>query len=122
MPTPVDHFAQSLKPFALVRVHVPSVDRSHRPLSSERVRREVEASLLEVASGTTTLEGLGTWKNGSAHPVRERILIVESYMPARLAPIQCRRIAASLSAVARRAHQDALFVAVNGRPFLLPGS
>ena len=121
MPTPLDLLARSLKPFALVRVTVPSVDRSHRSLSLERVRKEIEASLLEVATGTTTFEGLGTWKNGGARPVRERILIVESYMPARLGRVQSRRVASALSLIARRARQDALFVAVNGRPFLLPG-
>lgn len=121
IPTPVDQLARSLQPLALVRVTVPSVDRSHRSLSAERVRKEIEASLLEVATGTTTFRGLGTWKNGGARPVCERVLVVESYMPANLARAQSRRIASALSMIARRARQDALFVAVNGRPFLLPG-
>jgi len=122
MPTPVDQLARSLKPLALVRVTVPSVDRSHRSVSSERVRKEIEEALLEVASGTTTFRGLGTWKNGGARPVRERILVVESYMPAKLGRVKSRRIAKVLSMIAWRARQDALFVVVNGRPFLLPGS
>ena len=122
MPTAVDQLARSLKPFALVRVTVPSVDRFHRALSSQRVRREVEATLLEVATGTTTFSGLGTWKNGGALPVREKVLVVESYMPAKLGRGQSRGIARALSMIARRARQDALFVAVNGRPFLLLGN
>ena len=50
MPTPLDQLARSLKPFALVRVTVPSVDRSHRSLSLERIRAEIESTLLEVAT------------------------------------------------------------------------
>jgi len=38
---------------------VPSVDRSHRPLSSQRFRKRIEDSLLEVATGTTTYAGIG---------------------------------------------------------------
>jgi len=121
MPTHVDQLARSLKPFALVRVTVPSVDRSHRPLSLSRVRAEIEAILLKVAAGTTSFSGLGTWRNGCARPVRERVLVVESYLPARVDRLQSRGIARALSMVARRARQDALFVVVNGRPFLLPG-
>jgi len=122
MPTPVDQLARSLKPLALVRVTVPSVDRSHRSVSSVRVRREIEATLLAVATGTTTFTGLGTWKNGGTRPIREKILIVESYMPATLDRQKSRRVADKLSLIARRARQEALFVVVNGRPFLLPGS
>ncbi len=122
MPKPADQVARSLKPLALVRVTVPSVDWSRRSLSVERLRKEIEATLLAVATGTTTFKGLGTWKNGGARPVRERILVVESYMPSRLRPVQSRWIVRSLSMIARRARQDALFVAVNGRPFLLPGN
>jgi hypothetical protein len=122
MPTPADQLARSLKPLALVRVTVPSVDRSHRSVSSVRVRREIEATLLAVATGTTTFTGLGTWKNGGTRPIREKILIVESYMPATLDRQKSRRVADELSLIARRARQEALFVVVNGRPFLLPGS
>jgi len=122
MPTPVDQLARSLKPLAHVRVTVPSSDRSHRSVSSVRVRREIEATLLAVATGTTTFTGLGTWKNGGTRPVREKILIVESYMPATLDRQKSRRVADELSLIARRARQEALFVVVNGRPFFLPGS
>ena len=122
MPTPVDQLARSLRPLALVRVTVPSVDRSHRSVSSVRVRREIEATLLAVATGTTTFTGLGTWKNGGTRPIREKILIVESYMPATLDRQKSRRVADELSLIARRARQEVLFVVVNGRPFLLPGS
>jgi len=122
MPKPADRLARSLKPFALVRVTVPSTDSSSRSLSSERLRRDIEKTLLEVATGTTTFRGFGTWKNGGAHPVREKILVVESYMPSKLRPVQSRWIASALSMIARRARQDALFVAVNGHPFLLPGN
>jgi hypothetical protein len=122
MPKSADQLARSLKPFALVRVTVPSTDSSRRPLSLERLRREIEATLLEVATGTTTFRGFGTWRNGGPRPVRERILVVESYMPSRLRPVQSRWIAGALSMIAQRARQDALFVAVNGRPFLLPGN
>ena len=121
MPQSADQLARSLKPFALVRVTVPSVDSSSRSLSSERLRREVERTLLEVATGTSTFRGFGTWKNGGARPVRERILVVESYMPSKLRRVQSRWIATALAMIARRARQDALFVAVNGHPFLLPG-
>lgn len=117
----VDQLARSLKPLALVRVTVPSRDRSHRLLSSARILREVEAALLAVASGTTTFSGLGTWRNGGTRAVRERILIVESYMPANLGWRESRSVAAGLSSIARRSRQDALFVVVNGRPILLPG-
>ncbi len=117
----VDQLARSLKPLALVRVTVPSRDRSHRLLSSARIRREIEATLLAVASGTTTFNGLGTWLNGGPRPVREKILVVESYMPADLGRRDSRRVAVELSEIARRARQDALFVVVNGRPILLPG-
>jgi len=117
----VDQLARSLKPLALVRVTVPSRDRSRRSISSARIRRDIEATLLAVASGTTTFNGLGTWRNGGPHPVRERILVVESYMPASLGQRDSRRVAAGLSLIARRASQDSLFVVVNGRPILLPG-
>lgn len=118
IPRAIDQLAQSLKPLALVRVMVPSVDRSHRSLSSERVRREIVASLLEVATGTTTFKGLSAWKNGGTRPVRERFLVVESYMQPILAREQSCGIASALSLIAK---QDALFVAVNGHPFLQPG-
>lgn len=118
---PVDLLARSLKPLALVRVTVPSRDRSHRLISSARIRREIEATLLSVCTGTTTLKGLGTWRDGGPRPVRERILIVESYMPANLGKRASRSIATGLSRIALRARQDALFVVVNGRPILLPG-
>lgn len=121
MPKPVDQLARSLKPLALVRVTVPSRDRSRRSLSSARIRQEIEVTLLAVASGTTTFNGLGTWMNGGPRPVREKILVVESYMPANLDRRESRRVATELSLIARRARQDALFVVVNGRPILLPG-
>jgi hypothetical protein len=54
------------------------------------LRREIEATLLEVATGTTTFKGFGTWKNGGARPVRERILVVESYMPPKIRRAQSR--------------------------------
>jgi hypothetical protein len=105
-----------------VRVVVPSVNRSHRPLPSQRFRKRIEETLLEVTTGTTTYEGVGAWKNGGARAVRERILIVESYMPARLSTEARRRVANCLAAVACDANQDALFVAIDGRPFLLQGT
>lgn len=104
-----------------MRVTVPSRDRSHRLLSSARIQREIEATLLAVASGTTTFNGLGTWRNGGPRPVRERILVVESYMPAIMGRRESRSVAAALALIARRTRQDALFVVVNGRPILLPG-
>lgn len=117
----VDQLARSLKPRALVRVTVPSRDRSHRSLPSERILREVERALLAVASGTTTFRGHGTWLNGGARPVRERILVVESYLPSTYDSRKSRSIAQRLLEIARWANQDALFVVVDGRPILLPG-
>jgi hypothetical protein len=67
----VDLLARSLKPLALVRVTAPSRDRTHRLVSSGRIRQEVEAALLAVASGSTTFNGLGAWKSGGPYPVRE---------------------------------------------------
>ncbi len=121
MPRAVDQLARSLRPHALVRVTVPSRDRSHRSVSSERILREIEETLLAVASGTTTFRGQGTWLNGGSQPIRERILVVESYMPAALDRRKSRRVAEKLLQIAHRARQDALFVVANGRPILLPG-
>jgi len=121
MPKGTDRLARSLTSHALVQVVVPSADRSRRPVPSQRFRRLIEEIFLEVATGTITLQGEGTWMNRGAQPVRERILLVESFLPARMSSVGSRRIARRLSEIAQLADQEALFVAVNGRPFLLPG-
>lgn len=121
MPNGAARLARSLKANALVRVTLPSVDRSHRALGVQRFLRRVERTFLAVATGTTTYRGLGTWRNGGTHPVRERVLIVESFLPNRLTTADRRQIVECLCAVARDARQDALLVAVDGRPFLLSG-
>ena len=115
------HLVRSLKPNVLVRVMVPSVDRSLRALASLRFQRQIEKTLLSVATGTTTYRAVGAWRNGGLPPVHERVLIVESYLPARVTTRDRWRIVECLRAVARAAKQDALLVAVDGRPFLLVG-
>ncbi len=112
---------RSLKPNVLVRVMVPSVDHSLRALASIRFQRQIEKVLLAVATGTTTYRAVGAWRNGGPQPVRERVLIVESYLPARVTKRDRWQIVECLCAVARAAKQDALLVAVDGRPFLLAG-
>jgi hypothetical protein len=114
-------FARSLKPNVLVRVMVPSVDRSNRVLTRHRFRQRVEESFLAVASGITSYPGVGVWRNGGTRSLRERVLIVESYMPRRLSGSARIRLAQGLESVARDANQDALLVAVDGRLFLISG-
>jgi len=49
------------------------------------------------------------------------VLIVESYLPDRVTRRERRRIVDCLCSVARATRQDALLVAVDGRPFLITG-
>lgn len=113
--------ARNLKPDVLVRVMVPSVDHRDRVLACRQFRQRIEESLLAVASGITSYQGVGVWRNGGTRPLRERVLIVESYMPPRLSKRARGRLAECLAKVARDANQDALLVAVDGRPFLISG-
>lgn len=122
MPPGTAQLARSLRPNALVRVTLPSADRSRRALAVHRFHRRVERTLLAIASGATTYRGFGAWRNGGTRPVRERVLIVESFLPARLTASDRRQIIQCLCEVARDARQEALLVAVDGRPFFLrPG-
>jgi hypothetical protein len=100
-------------------VFVPSRNRSGRPLAPRKLIDRVNESLMAIAGGTTTFDGSGVWVNGSGHPLKERITVVESYLPGRLSRSVKRTLVNLLSRIAAEANQEALAVAVNGRMFLI---
>lgn len=116
-----DRLVRSLKPNALVRVIVPSMDRSRRPLPHSQFTHLVEETLLEAATGTTTVQGRGTWRNGSTKSVRERVAVVEAQLLAELSLPVRRRLARRLTELASIARQDALLVFAGEEGILIPG-
>lgn len=116
----VDSLSKRLKPHALVRVIVPSHDRFGRSLTSlQSLRRFVEEGLAKLAGGVTSLSGEGIYHNGHPQSIRERVIVVESYLPARITPGQRRAFRSLIEDLAARAEQEALAVVVDGRLFLV---
>jgi hypothetical protein len=103
----------------LIRVFVPSADRFGRPLDHDRIAARVERLLLGLTSGVTAIEGSGIWRNGSTSPLRERVRILECYLPSALTARVERGFLAQVRRVARWARQDALLVVINGAPILV---
>lgn len=114
--------ARSLRPHALVQVYVPSRDRAHRPISATRAKAKVLEIFLQISSGATTLAGEGVWRNGRSRPVREAISIVFAHLPKPIPRGGRRRSLRQLDDFVRWSRQDAVFVSVNGEPFLLKAS
>lgn len=100
---------------------VPSADRSRRPVAVRYFHKCVELALLGVATGTTTIAAQGAWNSGAGSTVRERVLIVESYLRERLSLAERRHFVAQMKEIAHRAKQEALLVVVDQRAFLVPG-
>lgn len=121
MLTTMEQLERSLRPNAVVQVTVPSVDGTHRPLSSRRAKAMVFAMILEISPGATALSGEGIWRNGAARPVREPVSIVFTHLPNRVGPGARRRFLQKLRAFIRWAKQDAVLVVVNNRPFFVKG-
>jgi hypothetical protein len=83
---------------------------------------EFQTSLLPIAGGATTFPGVGVWVNGDGRPLKERITVVETYLPRRLSSPMKWALVEVFSELASRAGREALVIAVNGRMFLIRGS
>lgn len=112
-----------LRPYALVRIIVPSRNRFGQPLATvPLLQRLAEDGLAEIGGGATSLSGEGVYRNGSPACVREPVIVVETYLPARITRGQRTAFARLIEELAARADQEALAVAVGGRLHLIPSS
>ncbi len=113
------HRAEGKTPHALIRVFVPSADRFGRPLDHSRIIEAAERLLLSMATGITSIPADGAWMNGHPTPLRERVRILEAYVPRPIRPDSRRRLLAGLREIAGWANQEALLVVIAGRPIVL---
>lgn len=108
-----------LRPQALVQVTVPSVDRARRCIDEGLAVQQVLEAFLEISRGATAIRGEGVWLHDDGHIVREPIAIVFSHLPSRVSRDVKRRFVLRLVRFAEWAGQDALFIVVNNRAFLI---
>jgi len=115
-------FLRSLTSNARLIIAVPSRDRRGRPLP-RRTRLQtqgvIEAAMLDACGGATTLRGVGLWRNESGEVVRERIVVVISYLPDLVSPAQVEAVRRCILHMFTAANQESIFAVVNERPFLV---
>lgn len=97
-----DSLSMRLRPHALIRVVVPSRDRSGRLLAASELVRLVEAGLGAIARGCMTFNGTGLYIDDSGQEVREQVSIVESYLPERVGPRDRQAFGRLISELAER--------------------
>jgi len=105
---------------ARVRVFIPGRDREGRILQSRSYTASIEGLLVDVAGGATTISGIGVWRDGRGRVVRERIRVVESYLPYDMSQYDRSRLLDACFLLARQARQVCVAVAVDpGRIYYL---
>lgn len=115
-----DSLSLRLRPHVLVRVVVPSRDRSGRLLAASELVRLVEEGLSGITRGCMTFTGTGVYMDGRGREVREDVFIVESYFPEEVVPDDRKAFERLISELTERADQEALAVVVDGRLFFVP--
>lgn len=108
-----------LEPGVLVRVFIPSLDHSGRPLAVRDLAAKVATQLVEITKGATIFSGWGLWNNGGVAPLREPVEILETYLPATLDDDNRDRVLQIFNTLVRVAQQEVLLIVVGDKSFFV---
>lgn len=109
-----------IRPLALVRVFVPSVDHQGKAIDGAAVLAAVEGCLHRVAKGLTVFQADGSWKGGDGKAIREHVFVVEAYLRAGLSRQRQGALLSSMfGRLQRIARQKEWLVVVDGKPFFV---
>ena len=105
----------------VVRIHIPTIERSGRRLCRRTVRLAIERLLLRIADGGNFTNAHGIWRSGTGVVIREQVGIGDAYVDAGVKPVALNNFLLGLRRLAVEWNQEAILVVIDGWPLLVSG-